>query len=155
MCHADTTTEVPDRARPTPTRSTEPGQPDEDAESTVFVLGAGPIGEAVAERLGAEGVTVTLIDESLDAADPSGQRGDPADMRILEEAGMSEDSMVLVATPHDRRNLLIAQLVRARFGVSRVLVLANGPDRYELLADAGLEPICVTTVLSDALAGEL
>jgi trk system potassium uptake protein TrkA len=120
-----------------------------------YVLGGGRFGVAVARRLRADGHAVELIDESNDLSEVSGFRGDPADVRILEEAGVADASTVVVATRSDRRNFLIAQLVRANFEVPRAVVLANTPDRYDLIASAGHEPVCATSVLTDEIAESL
>ncbi len=129
--------------------------PDDPGETEYYVLGGGRVGEAVAERLRADGYTTAIVDESYDSSELPGQRGDPADVQTLKAAGLSEGTTVIVATQLDRRNLLIAQIVRTHFDVSRVLVLVNSPDRYDVLAEAGHEPVCATTVLSDALVGDL
>lgn len=127
--------------------------PNDAGETEYYVLGGGPVGEAVAERLSADGHTTTIVDESYDSSELPGREGDPADIQTLKEAGLSDGATVIVATRRDRRNLLIAQLVRAHFDVSRILVLVNVPNRYDVLVEAGHEPVCATTVLSDALVG--
>jgi trk system potassium uptake protein TrkA len=128
---------------------------EEETNSEYYVLGGGRVGEAVAERLSADGYPTSLVDESYDSSGLSGTRGDPADVRVLEEAGLSGASTVVVATQLDRRNFLIAQLVRSHFDVSRVLVLANVPERSDSLAEAGHETVCATTALSEALVDDL
>lgn len=124
-------------------------------EAAYAVLGCGPVGTAVAQRLRADDHTVSLVNESHDSSELPGLRGDPTDVRALEEAGVAAVSTVVVATGSDRRNLLIAQLVRAHFDVSRIVVLANVPSRLDLLADVGHEPVCATTALSDSLVESL
>ena len=127
----------------------------EDSEATYYVLGGTHVGESVARRLHAAGHSVRFVDETCDSAEIPGIRGDPADIRVLKDAGISDTSTVVVATPRDTRNLLIAQLVRTHFDASEVLVLVNHPDRYDLVAEAGHEPACATTALSDAVVDGL
>lgn len=128
------------------------GGPSEGADDpTCYVLGSGPLGTALARRLRASENTVCVVDGPDGPSEPDVIRGDPTDVRTLEAAGMGAASTVVVATPSDRRNLLVAQLVRTAFEVPRIVVLVNGPDRFELLEAAGHEPICATTILSDAL----
>jgi trk system potassium uptake protein TrkA len=126
--------------------------PDGAHGSARYVLGGGPLGTAVARRLRAAGREVPVIDVSADADGASGFQGSPVDARLLDEAGVADASTVVVATQSDRRNLLIAQLVSARFDVPDVVVLVNAPDRLDAFADAGHDPVCATSVLSDALA---
>jgi len=122
-----------------------------DGEATHYVLGGGAVGAAVVRRLRNDDRRVELIDESYDDPELPGHRGDPADARVLEDAGVKEASTVVAATGSDARNLLIAQLVRCRFGVSDIVVRVNEPDRHDPLVAAGHEPVCATTALSEAL----
>lgn len=120
-------------------------------EATYYVLGGGHVGFAVAQRLQADGHTVKLVDESYDPSELSGRQGDPADVQTLEDAGVAAASTVVVAAQSDHRSLLIAQLVRVHFDVPQIVVLVNLPSRLDLLTEAGHEPVCATTALSDAL----
>ncbi|MEF8800391.1 MAG: NAD(P)-binding protein [Halolamina sp.] len=123
---------------------------------TYYVLGGGHLGVAVARRLLADSDSVTLVDE-LSPGEHRGLpetavvHGDPADTAVLEEAGLGNDSTVIVATQSDSRNLLIAQLVRTTFDDPNIVVLTNVPDRFDLIEQAGHVPVCATSVLSDAL----
>ncbi|WP_433634362.1 NAD-binding protein [Halomicrococcus sp. NG-SE-24] len=124
-------------------------------EAEYFVLGGAHLGTSIARRLHAEGHPVSIVDETHDSTELPGLHGNPENIQVLEEAGVSETSTVIVATSRDSRNLLIAQLVRVHFDVSEILVLVNTPDRYDLVAEVGHEPICATTVLSDTVLDSL
>lgn len=138
-----------------PTRTTGDGAADADPETEYYVLGGGHVGAAVARRLHETGHAVTVIDETHESTDLPGVTASPRDIRALEAAGLSAASTVVVATPRDRQNLLVAQLVRAHFDVPEIVVLANTPDRLDLFAAAGHETVCATTALSDALMDNL
>ena len=120
-------------------------------ETTHYILGGTHIGIAIAHQLQAAGHRVAIVDESYESNDIPGFVGDPADINVLAESGVGAASTVIVAMRSDSRNLLIAQLVRARFDVPRVVAFVDNPDRLPLFADAGHEPFCVTTALSEAL----
>jgi len=141
--------------QPNSTRSSGPGLPDGTDDSDTFVLGGGNVGETVAARLDAAGHAAAHVDETYAATELPGYRGDPADLRTLRAAGLAPGATVFVSTPSDRRNLLIAQLVATTFENTRTVVLANARDRFELFADAGHEPVCATTALSEALVDSL
>lgn len=123
----------------------------ESVDSEYYVLGGGHVGVFVARQLRADGHTVTVVDPSHTSPEVPVLRGDPADISTLNEAGVSDASAVIVATSSDERNLLIAQLVRAHFDVPRIIVLVSVPSRLDLVAEAGHEPVCATTALSDSL----
>ncbi|MFB6252547.1 MAG: NAD-binding protein [Halobellus sp.] len=133
---------------PTPSNGTDTA---DAAAATHYILGGDHVGVAIAERLRTEGQRVVIVDEPSPPEGIPGVTGDPAAAEVLAEAGIEDASTVIVATSRDRRNLLIAQLVRVRFDVQRVLALVNDPSRRTAFADAGHEPLCVTTVLSEAV----
>ena len=126
-----------------------------EEETTHYVLGGDHIGSAIARQLQTDGHRVALIDESYESDEVPGFSGNPAEFGILSESGVDTASTVVVATRSDPRNLLIAQLLRARFDVSRVVAFVDNPDRLPLFAEAGHEPFCVTTALSNSLVENL
>jgi trk system potassium uptake protein TrkA len=124
------------------------------AETDYYVLGGGHLGVAVAQQLGATGHPVTFVG-GVDVADVPSLHGDPSSVEVLSDAGMTATSTVVVATPDDGRNLLVAQLVGTYFDVADIFVVVHTPDRADLVADAGHEPICATTVLADAVVTDI
>ncbi len=138
-----------------PTLFTQRNPPEDDATGDYYVLGGGPIGEAVAQRLRDAGNRTSIVDESYESTDIPGYQGDPADLQILKNAELTDESTIIVATRKDRQNLLIAQLVSAHFNVGRIIVVANSPDKHDLLAEAGHDPVCATTAISEALVSDL
>lgn len=134
------------------TRTTGGGPTDRTSDATHYVLGGGHVGASVAERLRAAGHRAVVVDDSAEAPYDSRVSGDPSDVDVLEAAGVGSASLVVVATRSDRRNFLVAQLVRVNFDVPRIVVLVHDPDRLSLFEAAGHEPICATTALTDALA---
>lgn len=124
---------------------------EESEQPTHYVLGGAHIGTAIAEQLRAAGHRVVVVDESHESDHVPGVTGDPSAVDVLSESGIGSESTVIVATRSDRRNLLIAQLVRARFDAPRVIVFVHDPDRRPLFSDAGHESFCVTTTLSEAV----
>jgi Trk K+ transport system NAD-binding subunit len=131
------------------------GDDSADGTAEYVVLGDGRLGVSIARRLRAAGHTVGLVDERRDATGLPGVTGRPDDRRVLERAGLTDRTTVVVATPRDRRNLLIAGLVRAHFDVADCLVLVNNPDRVEAVAAADHEALCVTSELSAVVTDRL
>lgn len=120
-------------------------------ERTCCVVGGDPIGEVVVRRLQADGDDIRVVGEPVGSSVSPEYEGDPTDVGLLDDAGVGEASTVVVATSSDRRNLLIAQLVRARFDAPRTVVLVNDPARRSAIEAAGHEPVCVSSTLSEAV----
>ncbi|GAB7094779.1 hypothetical protein JCM30237_19320 [Halolamina litorea] len=117
-----------------------------------YVLGDGELGVSIARRLRASGHAVVIIDETVDPPDVPTVAASPTDFGALREAGVADAAVVVVATPSDRRNLLLAQSIRVRFEEPRLVVLVNTPDRVDLFADAGHDVVCATDAVSTAVA---
>ena len=120
-----------------------------------YVVGGGALGIAVARRLLAEDQPVVLVDDVPELPDVPTYSAEPTDIRSLAKAGLHSASTVIVAGPSDAQNLLVAQLVKVRFDVDRIIVLTNHPDRAKAMSDGGIDAFCVTTALSDALVDSL
>ncbi|WP_373689906.1 NAD-binding protein [Halocatena marina] len=127
----------------------------EHETSSYYVLGSRHVGPAVARRLRVNDHTVCVLDELNGRSETSGFEGDQIDVQTLETAGVGAASAVVVATESDSRNLLIAQLVRACFDVTNIIVLTNVPEHFDMFREAGHNPVCATSALSDALVNTI
>lgn len=136
----------------TTTRPTPDSQSDDVREPTHVVLGGCPLAYEITKRLRADGHAAVVVREGHDDPSVPGVDGQPTDAAALAAAGAETATTVIAATRSDRRNLMAAQLARARFGVPRTVVLVNDPRRREALTAAGHESICVAAALSDSVA---
>jgi trk system potassium uptake protein TrkA len=125
----------------------------------VIIIGCGRVGAATAVELDKRGDVVTLIDLNPRAferlpADFSGRtvRGNGADEDVLQDAEAKMADVVMALTEGDNRNVMAAQLAKHVFGVHRVIAKINDPLRARAYRTLGLETICRTTILSEALA---
>ena len=59
--------------------------------------------------------------------------------------------VLMALTEGDNRNALAAQIGKHLFGIPRVIAKINDPVRAEAYRSLGLETICRTAILSDAL----
>lgn len=77
--------------------------------------------------------------------------GDGSDPRILEDAGAAGADVVLAITPNDQDNLVIGQLAAVRFGVPRVLALANDPDNAAVFEALGVVGFSTTDIVASLI----
>ncbi|WP_256947090.1 NAD-binding protein, partial [Halobacterium hubeiense] len=77
---------------------------------------------------------------------------DALDAHSLRGAGLDEATTVLALEPDDATNLLVAQLARTTFGVERVLVRTNDPDRASAFELGGVETVDAAAALARAVA---
>ena len=124
----------------------------------VIIVGCGRVGARVATKLDERGENVTVIDHNARAFSRLPQRfkgetvrGNGTDEDVMRSAGAEQADIVMALTEGDNRNALAAQLAKHRFGVPRVIAKINDPLRGEAYRALGLETICRTIILGDAL----
>ena len=124
----------------------------------VIIVGCGRVGARVATELDRRGETVTVIDHNSRAFGRLPQsfggetvRGNGTDEDVMRTAGAGQADLVVTLTEGDNRNALAAQLAKHTFGVPRVIAKINDPLRGEAYRALGLETICRTIILGDAL----
>jgi trk system potassium uptake protein TrkA len=72
-------------------------------------------------------------------------RGDASDPAILDDAGAGRVDLLLALTASDADNLVMCQLAQRRFGVPRVIALANDPANAELFPRLGISDVISLT----------
>jgi trk system potassium uptake protein TrkA len=124
----------------------------------VIIIGCGRVGARTAAELDSRGDHVTVIDIDQRAfnrlpATFGGVtvRGSGTDEDILRGAGADLADLLMALTEGDNRNSLGAQLGKHIFGIPRVIAKINDPLRAEAYRTLGLETMCRTVVLADAL----
>ncbi len=124
----------------------------------VIIVGCGRVGARVAAELDQRGENVTVIDishmRSPDCRQSFGgetMRGNGTDEDVMRGAGAEQADLLMALTEGDNRNALAAQLGKHTFGIPRVIAKINDPLRGEAYRALGLETICRTIILGDAL----
>ena len=124
----------------------------------VIIVGCGRVGARVAAELDQRGEHVTVIDISPRAFTRLPQsfggesvRGNGTDEDVMRSAGAEQADVLMTLTEGDNRNALAAQLGKHTFGIPRVIAKINDPLRGEAYRALGLETICRTIILGDAL----
>jgi trk system potassium uptake protein TrkA len=124
----------------------------------VIIIGCGRVGARTAAELDSRGDHVTVIDVDQRAFNrlPSSfggvtVRGSGGDEDVLRGAGAEMTDLLMALTEGDNRNAMSAQLGKHTFGIPRVIAKINDPVRAEAYRSLGLETICRTVILADAL----
>jgi trk system potassium uptake protein len=124
----------------------------------VIIVGCGRVGARIATALDEQGMNVAVIDTNPRAFNRlptkfggSTVRGNGTDEDILRSAGAEQADLVMALTEGDNRNALAAQVAKHTFRVPRVIAKINDPLRSDAYRALGLETICRTIILADAL----
>lgn len=113
----------------------------------VVVVGCGRVGSGLADRLLAEGCTVTVIDRNGDAFRRLGDlpvgrvTGVGFDRSVLQTAGVERATALAAVTNGDNSNIVVARVARERFGVERVVARIYDPRRAAIYERLGITTI--------------
>ncbi len=115
--------------------------------NSVIIAGFGRFGQIVGRVLIAKGITPTLIDNDPNQVDLTRQfgwrcyYGDASRLDVLEEAGIAEAKLLVIAVNDVEATLEMAKLVKERWPQVKIVVRArSGTDAFDL-RELDLQPI--------------
>ena len=104
----------------------------------IVIVGAGRVGQTLAEKLARDGHDVSLIDESHDKVrelsetlDARVIAGNGATAPELRRAGIEKADLVVAATNIDEVNMVVGMLASFAFHVPRIVVRLREADHVE------------------------
>jgi len=113
----------------------------------IIILGAGRVGESVAESLASERNDITVIDTSpqrlrelQDRLDLRGVPGNGIQPSVLEAAGARDADMLIACAPADETNLVVCKVAHDVFNIPTTIARIRSPEYEqgsELLAKTG------------------
>jgi Trk K+ transport system NAD-binding subunit len=126
---------------------------DRKAPPPVLIIGAGKVGHAAARALKRKGSQVHALDRSESALEPMRDdgvtlfAGDAADRRLLEQAGISRVSSVLLTTNDDAMNIYLAVYCRRLNPSLRIVSRITHERNVEAIHRAGADFVLSYTTL--------
>ena len=101
----------------------------------ILILGAGRVGESVAESLVSERNDITVIDtdpvrlRSLqDRLDLRGVAGNGIQPSVLKDAGVEDTDMLIACAPNDETNLVACKVAKELFNVPTTIARVRSPE---------------------------
>jgi trk/ktr system potassium uptake protein len=122
----------------------------------VLVAGGGKVGANLTRSLIQMGHEVTLVEQRRERFEQLEQElehqvqlGDATELTVLERAGIARPpDIVVAATGDDEDNIIICQLAREKYGVSKVIARVNDPRNQAHFDLLGISPtVCATSSL--------
>jgi len=120
----------------------------------VIIAGAGKVGWNLARELIGRDREVTLIESEHarfrvveEELEHAVQYGDATELWILERAGIQRADLVIAVTGDDEDNILICQVAREKYGVSRIVARVNNPRNLQHFRLLGVQPAVSATDL--------
>lgn len=128
----------------------------------VIIVGCGRVGAQLAEMISLEGHDVVVVDvnarsfrrlgSSFNGVTMVGNGFDPED---LKKAGIEETDAFAAVTNFDNTNVMAAQVARNLYHVPKVVARIYNPDRLPTLEGLGLNVVCGTTMVAQAVKKRL
>lgn len=101
----------------------------------IMILGAGRVGESVAESLVSEKNDITVVDTDparlralQDRLDLRGVVGNGIQPSVQKEAGIEDTDMLISCAPQDETNLVACKVAKDRFGVQTTIARVRSPE---------------------------
>ena len=120
----------------------------------ILILGAGRVGESVAESLVSERNDITVIDSNparlrqlQDKLDLRGVVGNGIQPSVLKEAGIEDSDMLIACAPNDETNLVACKLAHDLFGVPTTIARVRSPEFVNGSPLMGKGGFCVDQVI--------
>jgi trk system potassium uptake protein TrkA len=128
----------------------------------IVIVGAGKVGYFLAKRLVSANHSVAIVEKDKARCIAIAKtiealviNGDGCDPRILEEAQIERASVVASVTGDDEDNLIICQLAKERFNVSRTVARVNNPDNEHTFTELGIDvPVDSTKIIAKIIEEE-
>ncbi|RDI70095.1 NAD-binding protein [Halopelagius longus] len=122
-----------------------------------LIVGGGHVGRLLARRMDERREAVHFVDDSETAVRRARENGVPAreatltSPRSLDDVGAGDAETAIAVSLEDSVNLLVAQLLRCRFDVPRIVVLVNDPRNHDAFDGLGVESVCAATAVTTAM----
>jgi trk system potassium uptake protein len=101
----------------------------------ILILGAGRVGESVAESLASEANDITIIDTDparlatlQDRLDLRGVAGNGIQPSVLREAGIEDADLFIACAPLDETNLVACKVAHSMFNVPTTIARIRSPE---------------------------
>jgi trk system potassium uptake protein TrkA len=129
----------------------------------IVIVGGGKIGFFLAQKLFKDKHTVVMVEKEANICEEIAKQldilvihGDGSDAHVLEDAGTRRANVVAAVTGDDEDNLIISQLSKEKFGVSRTVARVNDPRNEKIFSELGIDvPVDATGVIAKIIEEEV
>jgi len=127
----------------------------------IIIVGCGKTGRYLAENLQEEH-NVVVIDKEKNAIDNLGDYfngitivGDGMDIDILKEGGIEKADALAVTTSNDNTNVLIAQIGKKIFNLTKVVARVSDPEKAELYRNLEIDTVNSTGIFASLIRDKI
>jgi trk system potassium uptake protein TrkA len=129
----------------------------------IVIVGGGKVGFFLAKRLIKDKHTVSLIEKDKNTCEQIAKaldilviNGDGCSVEILEQSGIERADVLAAVTGDDEDNLIICQLAKDKFNVSRTVGRVNDPTNTHSFSELGVDvPVDSTGIIAKIIEEEV
>lgn len=129
----------------------------------IIIVGAGKVGYFLAKQLLKDKHTISIIERDKATCEHIAKEsdilvihGDGCDPKFLEDAGISRAEVVAAVTGDDEDNLIICQLAKEKFNISRTVARVNDPKNIHSFSELGVDiPVDSTAIIAKIIEEEV
>lgn len=127
-----------------------------------IVVGGGKVGYYIFKNLIEEKYEAVLVEKDKErcikiAKEVNGDVicGDGTDIDVLNDAGIYEANIVAAVTGKDEENLVICQMAKLNFDISKTIARVNNPKNRPVFKALGVDKtVCSTKVIANLIKGQ-
>jgi len=128
-----------------------------------IIIGGGKIGYYLLKTLLERKVEAVMIERDSTVCEKIANDldvtvicGDGTDIRVLSDAGIAKAEIVAAVTGKDEENLVICEIAKTNFSVSKTFARVNNPKNIAMFKALGIDrSICSTEVIANLIESEL
>ena len=128
-----------------------------------IIIGGGKIGYYLLKTLKEKNYNVVLIESNQNICQSIAEDidadiiyGDGTDIDVLKDAGIDEAEVVAAVTGSDEENLVICQIAKTTFNVSKTIARINNPKNMAMFKSLGVDKtVCSTAVIANLIEYEI
>lgn len=128
----------------------------------IIIAGGGNVGFCLAKRLLSGNHVISLIEKDRKVCEKIARNpnilvinGDACDPKFLEEAGIKKTDVIAAVTGDDEDNLVVCQLAKSIFKVSRTVARVNNSENTHAFSELDIDvPIDETSLIATAIEEE-
>ncbi len=127
-----------------------------------IIIGCGRLGAKLASEFSDQQKDVLIIDRNVSSFRKLSPtyggltlEADACDLNTLEEAGVSEDTHLIVVTNNDNINIMVSQLAKYHFQVKQVIARLYDPEHACAYEEFGIRTICPVLLSVEEISKEI
>ncbi|MBA2124101.1 hypothetical protein B9J78_04100 [bacterium Unc6] len=129
----------------------------------ILLVGGGNVGYYLAKRLVGDKHTVVLVEKEPVICEKIAQgmdilviNGDGCEPDVLKDAGIEKADVIAALTGNDTDNLIISQIAKQTFNISRTVARVNDPGNTHSFSELGVDvPVDSTSIIAKIIEEEV